>query len=185
MTSSALTGPRLARPDLPKPNCRVVLVCGPPAAGKTSYVKANANASDIVIDVDMIAREHGHGLNPPAEIISELLRVRNKRLVSLASEPTERVAWVTLTAPSPSLRAWWCRMLGVKPEDLILLQPTRSELYRRIREDPEREHVRQQHYALVDKWLSRERADDSGIPQSGCDERGFPYDALHPWRRNA
>jgi hypothetical protein len=146
-------------------------------------VRTHAGTSDIVIDFDLIARERGFGLNPPAEIIPELLRVRNERLAALADEPAERVAWVTLTAPSPGLRKWWCEALGVRPEDLILLQPTRSELYRRIREDPERAHVRQSHYALVDQWFNRERTDDSGIPVSGCDERGFPYDSLHPWRK--
>jgi hypothetical protein len=183
MISSALAGALLARPDLPKPNCKVVLVCGPPAAGKTTYVKAHASARDIVIDFDMIARERGFGLNPPAEIIPELLRTRNERLAALANEPVERVAWVALTAPSPSLRKWWCEALGVRPEDLILLQPTRSELYQRIREDPERAHVRRRHYMLVDQWYERERTDNSGIPVSGCDESGFPTDPLHLWNR--
>src|SRR5262245_53579479 len=49
----------LSQPCLPKPRCRVRLICGPPAAGKSTYVKDNAKADDIVIDLEAIAQEHG------------------------------------------------------------------------------------------------------------------------------
>lgn len=185
MRSIGQAGIELARPDLPKPGCRVMLVCGPPAAGKTTHIKERASADDIVIDFDAIARERGYGLNPPAEIVSELLCIRNARLAALAGEPSTRVVWVALTAPSDSLRGWWCETLGVRPEDLILLRPTRTELYRRIREDPERAHVRQLHYELVDHWFNRDRVNDAGKAKGGCDEHGFPTDSLHPWRKSS
>ena len=44
----------IARPDLPRPNCRVKLVCGPVAAGKSTYVRRFAGKGDIVIDLDTI-----------------------------------------------------------------------------------------------------------------------------------
>jgi 5-methylcytosine-specific restriction protein A len=175
----------LARPDLPKPNCRVILICGPPAAGKSTYVRARAGRDDIVIDLDMIAREHGWGRNRPASELAMLLTDRNGRLAALAKEPPERVAWVILGAPAPSLRQWWAEALGVRPHDMIVLTPSRQELYRRIRSDPDRKHVQQQHFALVDKWLARERADNPGIARSGCGPDGYPTDTLHPWHRNS
>lgn len=173
----------LARPDLPKPTCRVKLVCGPPAAGKTTYVRAHAATDDIVIDLDFIAQEHGFSRNLPAGELAGLLRARNARLAALANEPAERTAWIILTAPSRSLREWWREALAVQDDDVILLVPSRDELYRRIRSDPSRRHVRLMHMALVDKWLSRERADNPGMSKSGCGLDGYPTDPLHPWNR--
>lgn len=175
----------LARPDLPRPSCRVMLVCGPPAAGKSTYVKARASRDDIVIDLDLIAREHGWGRSRPASELAVLLTDRNGRLAALANEPPERVAWVILGAPAPSLRQWWAEALGVQPDNVIVFAPSRQELYRRIRSDPDRRHVQQLHFALVDKWLARERADNPGISRGGCGPDGYPTDTLHPWRRNS
>lgn len=173
----------IARPDLPKPNCRVILVCGPPASGKSTYVKKRAASTDIVIDLDLIARERGYGRDRPATTVRPVLLERNRRLASLADEPRERVAWVILAAPSRRLRAWWRDVLGVAPGDLVLLVPSRDELRRRIMRDPDRALVRTHHIALVDKWLAREREDDPGISKRGVDADGFPTDPLHPLNR--
>jgi predicted kinase len=35
---------------------RVVLVCGPPCAGKTTYVREHANPGDLIIDYDDLAQ---------------------------------------------------------------------------------------------------------------------------------
>lgn len=173
----------LARPDLPKPTCRVILVCGAPASGKSTYVRDRARKSDIVIDLDMIAREHGLTRDRPASATPMLLQERNARLVSLSREPNTRIAWVILTAASMRLRQWWKTTLNVKQRDLILLAPPRVELRRRIMHDPDRSGVRQEHLALVDQWLARERANDPGITKRGVDDDGIPTDPLHAWNR--
>jgi hypothetical protein len=173
----------LARPDLPPPNCRVMLICGPVAAGKSTYVRAHATPDDIVIDLDMIARERGYGRDRPLGAVGELLQERNRRLATLFDEPQSRVAWVILTAPSRALRQWWTRTLGVKRGDLILLTASRAELRRRIIADPDRVVVRDQHIALVDQWIARERANDPGIAKRGVNDDGTPTDPLHAWNR--
>jgi hypothetical protein len=174
----------LARPDLPKPKCRVKLICGPPASGKSMYVKAHAAAADIVIDFDAIALEYGFGRDRPSNVVGELLEERNRRLAALADEPPDRVAWIILSAPSRCLRQWWCEMLGVRDEDLLVLIPTRNELRRRIMSDPERKRTQQRYLELIDKWLRQERADSPGVFKSGTDLEGYPTDPLHPWNRN-
>jgi 5-methylcytosine-specific restriction protein A len=173
----------VARPDIPKPGCRVILICGPPAAGKTTYVEIHAGPVDIVIDLDRIAREHGLGRVRLGGEVGALLQERNARLAALAEEPPERIAWVIIGAPSPSLRRWWCEILDVRPTDLVLLLPTREELRRRIIADLDRARVREHHFALVDQWLARERKDDPGVSKRGCDASGYPTDPLHAWNR--
>lgn len=172
-----------ARPDLPKPTCRVVLVCGPPASGKSTYVRSHADPYDIVIDVDLIAREHGLGRDRDSSNTGDLLAERNRRLAALAEQPANRVAWVIVGAPSASLRNWWRQTLHVQPDDLVLLTPTRQELQRRIMADPDRRDVQQHHLMLVDKWFAKDDADDPGIIKGGVDADGWPLDPLHHWNR--
>jgi 5-methylcytosine-specific restriction protein A len=171
----------IARPDLPRLNCRVNLVCGPPAAGKTTYVRDHAAAADIVIDVDAIAREQGFDRDRPQTRAGDFLRERNRRLAALADAPADHVAWIIIGAPSPTLRRWWAQMLNA--ENVILLVAPRDELRRRVLADPDRRYVCELHFALIDKWLKHERYDDPGIYRAGADVHGFPTDPLHPWNR--
>lgn len=182
MSSRGALG-NIARPDLPLPNCRVRMVCGPPAAGKSTYVRAHARPDDIVIDLDTIAKARGIGRERPPGVVRELLQERNACLAALAHEPIWRTAWVVLGAPSKSLREWWRVNLGVAPADITVLMPSRDELRRRIRNDPDRVDVQVHHMVLVDKWFARERSNDPGITKSGYDASGYPTDPLHPWNR--
>jgi 5-methylcytosine-specific restriction protein A len=161
----------------------VKLVCGPPAAGKTTYVKAHAGADDIVIDLDDIAREWGIGRDRSGTAVENLLEERNVRLAGLAQEPPERIAWVVLTAPSRSLRAWWSAVLGVRPGDLVLLIPPTKELYRRIMSDPDRRGMQVKYLQLAAKWILQERRNDPGVLRGDADLDGYPTDPLHPWNR--
>lgn len=147
----------LARPErLPKPACRVCLICGPPASGKSTFVKANAGQDDIVIDLDTIAREYGMSRDRPSEAITMLLLDRNERLAALASEPPERTAWVIMGGAGVELRQWWCNALGVEPDHLVVLTPPQEELYRRIMCDMDRRDVQHLHMRLVDKWFAQD-----------------------------
>jgi 5-methylcytosine-specific restriction protein A len=147
----------LVRPELlPKPTCKVWLICGPPASGKSTYVRANASKGDIVIDVDAIAREYGLGRERPSEATAMLLLDRNDRLAALATEPPTTTAWVIIGGASHKLRQWWCNVLGVGPDHLIVLVPPREELYFRIVNDPDRRSVQHLHKSLVDKWFMQD-----------------------------
>jgi len=144
----------LVRPELlPKPTCKVWLICGPPAAGKTTFVRANSQLGDIVIDLDAIAREYGMGRERLSESTAMLLLDRNERLAALATEPPTTTAWVIMGGASQELRQWWCKALRVEQERLVVLVPDREELYRRIMNDPDRRSVRNLHKLLVDKWF--------------------------------
>lgn len=144
------------RPCLPRPGCRVMLVCGPPAAGKSTYVRDNAKPDDIIIDLDMIARGYGFGRNRPESVTNTLLQQRNDRLADLAREPAERTAWVIVGAPTAKLRGWWCNALGVQQGDMVLLVPPMAELQRRVMADPERRRICDLQLQWVDQWMTQE-----------------------------
>lgn len=144
------------RPTLPKPSCRVRLVCGPPAAGKSTYVRNNAGPDDIVIDLDLIARNHGYDRLRPDTALTSLLQERNSLLAALATQPAERTAWVIIGAPTQRLRQWWCKALHVQPCDMVLLLPSRAELHRRVMRDPDRNAVADLHVLWIDRWIATE-----------------------------
>lgn len=173
-----------ARPILPKPNCRVMLVCGPVGSGKSSYVATHKGPDDTVLDFDAIARELGYGRERASLVgshVAEVLEERNRRMRALVRASDDHVAWVILLAPSPALRSWWCRQLHVAPDDMVLLVPSKDELRRRILSDPTRSQVIALHLRLLDQWFEREHTNDPGFLSGKCDVNGFPTDPLHPW----
>jgi 5-methylcytosine-specific restriction protein A len=144
------------QPRLPRPGCRVMLICGPPASGKSTYVRDNAQPNDIVIDLDVIARGYGFGRNRPENLTNVLLQARNAKLAALAQEPAARTAWVIVGAPGQKVRQWWCQALGVQAQDMVLLCPPMAELQRRIMADPERKRICDLQLQWIDKWMAHE-----------------------------
>jgi len=145
----------LTHPTLPRPTCKVMLVCGPPAVGKSTFVKQHAKPGDIVIDLDAIAAEHGIGRSRRAGDLERILADRNRRLAALASEQPERIAWVIVAAPGHSQREWWREALAA---DVIFLQAEPRELRRRALADPTRDN--RLSLKLIDKWLFQEKLDE-------------------------
>ncbi|MFE7747060.1 hypothetical protein ACFU5M_32675, partial [Nocardia sp. NPDC057455] len=79
----------------------ITVVIGPPCAGKTTHVQANASPSDIVIDFDRLARalgspvEHGHS---PAHLRATLAAWKAAVTATLAARPTG--AWIIHAQPT-------------------------------------------------------------------------------------
>lgn len=112
-------------PDWLKPSAvPLTIVCGPPCAGKTTYVRERARAVDTVIDLDEIAVRLEPAYRPwtgmllPA-LLDKCIRVRNAILGGL-SRQTRGAAWFAIMAPTPGERAWWQGKLG---GELVLLDP--------------------------------------------------------------
>lgn len=165
------------RPSIPKPACKVMLVCGPPAAGKTTYVREHACKGDIIIDVDTIAAELGFFSREQSEYqLERVLDVRNERLRALAHASPLATAWYIATAASRKLRDWWMDTLNA---DMILLNPGLAELKRRVMLTRSADWNRQ--YRIILQWYERERANDPGWVSPECDAQGVPRDPLHPW----
>jgi 5-methylcytosine-specific restriction protein A len=133
------------------PKCDVVLVCGPPGAGKSTYVAKRAKPADLVIDFDQILAEISR--RPIYEGYPEYgkraLAERNRRLLALADEPARRRAWVIVGAPGHA-RTWWTGRL--KPSRTVVLAPLLPTLLERIEADPRRQPVREEHRRAAERW---------------------------------
>lgn len=111
----------------------VILVCGPPCAGKTTYVQQHARPGDRILDADQL------GYHQMQRALTEVALMQDGR------------AWVIRCAPGEAARA---TLRGVLDADrIVLLNPPTKELYARTRTRP---HPNATWYAIR-KWLDAER----------------------------
>ena len=174
-----------ARPEwLPRPSCKVILVCGPPGSGKNSYLQERRAPRDIVIDLDEIqARLSGAPIyEARIEWFGPALAERNSRLAALTMESPSRLAWVIIGSPSAGQRQWWQTQLGA--ESVVLLNTTADECKRRIRADARRTKVMTRHLAAIEEWWAIEHGFRMVRSlKRGCDVSGMPNDPAHPWHK--
>jgi len=111
----------------------VILVCGPPCAGKTTYVEQHARLGDRILDADQLG-EH----------------VMQQALAEVAAMIEGR-AWVIRCSPGGSSRTALKAQLNATR--VVLLQPPTRELYARTRRRPKPGAA----WMAVRKWLDIER----------------------------
>lgn len=111
----------------------LTILCGPPASGKTTYIKDRAQPGDTVIDLDTIITTiepgYKHWSTPDVDgtLLNRAIRVRNSMLGSLKRK-TEGRAWFIVAAPTQAERDWWAKKLN---GTVVLLHPDLDELKRR------------------------------------------------------
>ncbi|WP_289008940.1 AAA family ATPase [uncultured Thermomonospora sp.] len=110
----------------------VVLVCGPPAAGKTTWVRKHARPGDLVIDFDEICRQLGSRSrydHPPQ--VRAMAKVIRPELERMAAEAPGR-AFIIRSLPDPQDRAAVARRLGAR---VVVLATPVEEAIKRARAD--------------------------------------------------
>lgn len=130
-----------ARPDWLRPaSIPVVLVCGPPASGKSTYVAEHASQRDLVVDLDEIAAqlsgEQKHSWSR-RKWLHPALRARNALLGRLSEpRPPWPRAWVIVSEPRSDNRQWWVDEL--RPERIVVLETKPETCMARARMGHER-----------------------------------------------
>lgn len=124
----------------------VYLVCGPPGAGKTTYVSRHISPGDIRIDFDLLGvamtncecHEHEEILWP------RIIDVRDYLMATIDSFPEVRNTWVVMGAPLKSERDYW-RKQGA---EIVLLDVSERECIEHIRHDRNIDDNRQR----ISRW---------------------------------
>lgn len=111
----------------------VILVCGPPCAGKTTYVEQHAQPGDRVLDADVLG-EHAMG-----------------RALDEVASMTEGRAWVIRCCPGAGARGALAAQL--QADRVVLLLPDTKELHARTKRRPKPGAA----WMAVRQWLDVER----------------------------
>lgn len=145
-------GGRLARPEgLRRFKGRLILVCGPPASGKTTYCKERAQPDDEILDLDEIQTElSGYPIHcAPGYWLEAALKERNKRLHHLAENASGTVYFI-IGAPSASERRWWTERLGA--HQVVVLEASKPTCVERWRSDSARDKSTKNFRHIIDRW---------------------------------
>ena len=145
------------RPRFDAPACTVVIVCGPPGSGKSTWAQEQAiGRDDIVIDLDVIKADatgtriyERQDDNAKAQAIRE----RNSRLMQLHRKTTGFVYFI-ISGAKRSEREWWRDRL--QAQRVVVIEVSEYECKRRIEQDSRRpELARKLHIMAAANWWQR------------------------------
>jgi len=136
----------------------LTIVCGPPAAGKTNFVRKTAQPDDLIIDLDDIIVRHfgpSAGRTDDWEIREQGLRIRNEMLAGLSVPSSRRAAWFITMAPRADTREHWRQML--RPIRIVVIKTPMHVCIARLAHDPMRKaNVRTQGQVIRRWWRDYE-----------------------------
>lgn len=130
------------------------VVCGPVAAGKSTYVRRHASRFDLIIDLDEIALRlfkttAGH---LTLDQTLDCLRVRNT-MVGYLMRPTASAkwqrAWLVVSEPKAEHRDWWQKTTGAR---IVVLATPIDECIRRADADTTKTRPEQARNAIAKWW---------------------------------
>jgi 5-methylcytosine-specific restriction endonuclease McrA len=133
------------------PTGQVTLISGPPACGKTTYVRAHASSTDVIIDVDAIV-ESLFKINPYERTQQQLLTATHERnrLLAQPMKP-HQVMWFVTTATGHD-HWWWQEKL--KPARVVALSCTLKQSIERLRADATRQSTLERQIAVARAWFN-------------------------------
>lgn len=142
---------------------RVVVVCGPPASGKTTYVRERAHVGELVVDVDRIyeALSGQPYYDKPSSLLPFVLAARDAVLARLERPSPVGRAWLITGGADARERE---RLERRFKAHVIVLETSVEECLRRIRQDPRRSLRAREWEPLIRDWWRlyrrRERGDN-------------------------
>ena len=146
---------------------KITIVCGPPASGKTTYVKNNMHLGDFVVDLDAIRcavafTEKDHRTD---NLVSAVIEIRDYiySMITRGKIETQH-CWIIACLPKKEDRDQMRRRFGA---NLISLEVSRTECMRRAMNDPERIDKERQ-IEIIEKYFNdskpyREKNDRSAV----------------------
>ncbi len=147
----------------------VVAVCGPPAAGKTTYVEAQAGPNDLIVDVDRLVRALATRELPRRQrvpILPFVLVARDAVIARLARPARVSRAWIVTSQPSRDLWNSWSELVGA--EIRVLAVPP-EECVRRARSDSKRDGIGDEEWeqAARDWWAGYRPSEGDRVIEGG------------------
>jgi hypothetical protein len=121
----------------------VILVSGPPCAGKNHHIDHHRTPDDVVLDYDAMGpRAYNHAIN---------------KLTQRTTPPTH-TTWVIRCLPGPTTRQAFATR--IQADRVIHLAPNLDTLITRARQRPQPGRV----ITAIKKWMSNEQQDKQPVP---------------------
>ncbi|MBE9509154.1 MAG: HNH endonuclease [Chloroflexi bacterium] len=129
----------------------VIAVCGPPGAGKSSYVRERHKWGDLVLDLDTLIEALGWlpSYEKPWGLMPFAWDARDAVLKRLERPSRILRAWVIATAPRSEQRG---RLRSRFRASVVVLETPHAECLRRIGEDERRADKLDQWTPIVRRW---------------------------------
>lgn len=130
---------------------KVTLICGPPGAGKTTYVKKYMRHGDLILDLDRIfvALSGCEKYDKPPSVLPYALTAYDAVVSQLANEVESNQAWVLSCSAKRDERRELQQALGAK---LVMLDEDMNTCIKRIKEDPLRSAQLPMWRKIIEKW---------------------------------
>ncbi|MBD2894779.1 hypothetical protein amrb99_37070 [Actinomadura sp. RB99] len=141
----------------------VILVCGPPAAGKSTWVKQHARPGDQILDFDQICRtlgSHSHH-DHPRHVRAMAKDVRRALEDRAAAMP--RRTWVIRSLAEPDKRAAVAERLGAR---VVVLATPAEEALARAAADSRPGWTQE----AITSWWDRYQPADIDVPAESFDQ---------------
>lgn len=135
---------------MPRPTKPLMLIAGPPRAGKTTHVAQHADQGDLVLDLDVLAEEIDKPLWQCTDAErSGLIWLRNKRLAQFCEGKTAHPrCWLIATSGTFRQRKFWADVGA----EVVVVNPGSAVCIHRIASDPRPEHVRNRLVEAARRW---------------------------------
>ncbi len=128
----------------------VVLISGPPAAGKSTYVETNAQPEDMRIDFDIYRqRVGGVKWDTRWSVRRKAFAMRQADIRSLEHR-TQGKCYLIVTAPTKRERDRWCEALG--NVTVVVVDTPAAVCVKRINADPKRRDASVMMIRAVKNW---------------------------------
>lgn len=135
---------------------RVVIVWGPPAGGKTTYIRQHMDPTDLVVDLDLIRQAITMGSRDSRSnnLLGLALSIREQLFCLIeARDPAVdcKTVWVAATLPGRGAREELAKRLGA---DLVFVGGSFDDCIKAAMADPDRQD-KLLHREIIERWFEQ------------------------------
>ena len=150
----------LYEPIFNRPSCRAVVVCGPPGAGKNTYIAEKIKPNDVLIDLDEIKAKITQAPlyhESSEEAAEKALLERNRILYGLQERENQiGTVWFIISGGYASDRRWWQHALGA---EVVVIDTPLNVCIKRIKQDNRRpDTAKVRHIEAARTWWDKYRS---------------------------
>ncbi len=138
-----------------KPGKKIYIVYGPPLSGKKTFVKANMERGDIVVDMDRLyeAISMQPTYDKPNNLLTNVISIRTLLLDNIKTRHGKWYnAWIIGGYADKFKRERLAEELGA---ELVYLDVSKEECYARLGADVSRQYVTSEWEKYIDDWFEK------------------------------